>query len=68
MSDLKNWDARPLLGVRLFQNPETPTVSILVLKTSEGMDAYLVTKEALEGLAEKLSEAAQQHPERGDQN
>jgi len=60
--------ARPLLGFEIVQNPDQPTVPILVLKTVDGATAFLVTREVLEGLGSEFQKAASKVPRKQDQN
>jgi hypothetical protein len=64
----QNLKAKPLLGFRILQSPEHPTIPLLTIKTSEGETIYLVTKEILLKMSQEMTKAAGKVPSKRDQN
>jgi len=58
---------RPLLRFEVLENPEQPTVAILVLWTAEGPSTFLMTKQVLTAVATSLQEIATKMPDKQDQ-
>jgi hypothetical protein len=65
---LENFEAMPLLGFRVVQNPEMPTTPILVMRNAKGVAGYLVTREMLEKMGAELQQIASSVPRKADQN
>ncbi len=59
-------EAHPLLGFRINQRPDTPSVAVIEFQTSKGKFYFAVTKEILEQLAEEFEDTASITPMIGE--
>ncbi len=55
-------EAPPLLGFRVDQRPDTPSVAVIEFQTSKGKFYFAVTKEILEQLSEEVGDTASIKP------
>lgn len=59
-------ETHPLLGFRVDQRPDAPSVAVIEFQTSKGKFHFAVTKEILEQLAEEFEDVAAVTPTIGD--
>jgi hypothetical protein len=59
-------EPHPLLGFRINQRPDTPSVAVIEFQTSKGKFYFAVTKEILEQLAEEFEDTASVTPTIGE--
>lgn len=59
-------EAHPLLGFRIDQRPDTPSVAVIEFQTSKGKFYFAVTKEILEQLSEEFGDSASITPTIGE--
>jgi hypothetical protein len=68
MTKMQTFEARPLLGFEILENPDQPTIPLLVLKTVEGATGYMVRRDVLEQIGQAFLAAASQTPGKLDQH